>query len=245
MTRADSSDRRSPIHPSSSRYRWVAQWAEGGHHSGSDQEADPVGPSHRAGEHDPSCRRRPDQLPHRGCDVDPPVPRAVRPGPGIEASDDRSGHRHPQLHHRRWFRCGGRRRDGSLGHGCRRGSRNGNPDGQQRAEKEQRPDPATPNCKFGIRHRHGNSRQSRRRSAVVDCLGRYPAESVSGTSFAKLWIAISGRRSIRFCRPRRHGGPGGHHLPSAGPANAVSARPASSPGAGARPWCASGRRGTR
>jgi hypothetical protein len=234
MTRGDAPHRGSP--PDLLSFggdRPVEQWAEGHDHLRGDEEAHPVGARHRAGEHDPSGRGRADQLADGGRDVDPPVTGSVRSGPGVEPAHDRPSHRHPQRRHGRWVWCRGRRWDRSLGHGGRRGDRDQGPDRQQHAEQEQRPATDMLNGEFGMRRQHGYSRQSRRQCAFGmprtlpgGICQRAGIHEIVDSSSALEPASVAVR-------------------PPAGRLGLVSARPASWPGAGARPWCASGTRATR
>jgi hypothetical protein len=156
MARADPPDGAPRSHRARGDLR-VEYRAEGHQHSRGDPEADPSGPGHRTGEHDPPRRRCPHHLPHGRRDVDPPVPGPIRPGPRIEAADHRSGGRHPEARDR--WRIGRRgRRHGTLGHRCRRGGRDEGGDGQQRGQDEPPPAASGPGRGFRIRRHRASSR---------------------------------------------------------------------------------------
>jgi hypothetical protein len=259
MARAGAADRGLGPHAGRGDRR-VEEWAEGHQHSRSRPERHPVGPGHRAGEHDPARRGRPNQLPHGGRDVDPPVPRPVRPGPRVEPSHQRSCHRHPQRRHPwRWRLCR-HPRGGPPGHRDRSGDRRrGRRNDASREERgqEERPPAATGlgRC-FGIRRQHGTPRRS---------------DAMASFGLPRTLPGDDGRRTVTHENVDNH--VRGAELPGArttqmlltcaawfprtapswttstasstGPAIRASGRPASSPGAGAPPWCASGRRVTR
>ena len=254
MTRPDPPDRAPRPHRARPDRR-VGYGSEGHQHARGDLDADPGGPGHRTGEHDPPRRRRPHQLPHRGRDVDPPVPGPVRPGPGVEAPDHRSRHRHPQPRHPRRVGRRRRRRDRTLRYGGRRsdrggGGRNEGADAQQQCQDRPPPAATGPGRRIRRRRHDANSPCTRCAMALPALPPTLPGDTAGQTGFAEN-VDKNLRRSSRPWGTRA----GGQRPPGSAcgllgplrwpPASVVSGRPASWPGAGAPPWCASGRRGTR